>query len=202
MTTAPQLVGGQEVFYARVSTDDQSLDRQIEAAKNRGCIKIFQDKASGKNLNRPGFQEMLAYVRPLDKVVVWSIDRLGRNLRDLANCMWDLADKNIHIVSISEGLDTASSLGEDFFINMAQNAQRYRQNIQRASKSGVARRRAMGLPVGRILKFDQEAYQEFEELKAEGKKTNRQISKRTGITVPTFYRYRRKIADGEIILKQ
>ena len=74
---------GQIVGYARVSSADQNLVRQLEQLKSEKTDKIFEDKASGANTNRPAFQQMMEYVREGDTIVVCSMDRLARNLADL-----------------------------------------------------------------------------------------------------------------------
>lgn len=74
---------GQIIGYARVSSADQNLARQIEQIKSMQPDKIFEDKASGATTDRPAFQQMMEYVREGDTVIVCSMDRLARNLADL-----------------------------------------------------------------------------------------------------------------------
>ena len=69
--------------YARVSTDDQHLELQLDALRQAGCEKIFEDKISGSKFNRPGLNDALAYARKGDVLVVWRLDRLGRSLPEL-----------------------------------------------------------------------------------------------------------------------
>ncbi len=69
-----------KVGYVRISTQEQSDDLQIDVFKNAGCEKIFSDQISGAKADRPGLKEALEYVRPGDSLVVWRLDRLGRNL--------------------------------------------------------------------------------------------------------------------------
>ena len=72
-----------KIGYARVSTQDQKLDLQLKSLKNAGCQKIFREKVSGFNRQRPEFQRMLDQIRPGDIIVVWKLDRLARSTRDL-----------------------------------------------------------------------------------------------------------------------
>ena len=87
------------IGYARVSTaeDKQLLDRQLDALNEIGCQKIFTDKASGSNTERPGLAECLAYLRPDDVLVVLDLDRLGRLAKDLIILIDDLASKDVSI---------------------------------------------------------------------------------------------------------
>ena len=78
MPDIPTFIG-----YARVSTQDQTLDLQLDALKTAGCIKIFTDAASGAKAERKGLHEVLNYVREGDILIVWRLDRLGRSLKDL-----------------------------------------------------------------------------------------------------------------------
>ncbi len=74
-----------KIGYARVSTQDQKLDLQLKSLKKAGCQKIFREKVSGFNRQRPEFQRMLDQIRPGDVIVVWKLDRLARSTRDLLN---------------------------------------------------------------------------------------------------------------------
>ena len=71
------------IGYARVSTEDQDLTLQIDALIKAGCERVFKEKASGANFDRPGLQEALSFARKQDVIVVWRLDRLGRSLKDL-----------------------------------------------------------------------------------------------------------------------
>ena len=86
-----------KIGYARVSTTDQNLDRQLEQLQKAGCKKIFQEKISGKNTNRPQLQTMLDFIREDDEVVVISMDRLGRNSRDISNIIEQIKQKGATI---------------------------------------------------------------------------------------------------------
>ena len=86
-----------KIGYARVSTTDQNLDRQLEQLQKADCKKIFQEKISGKNTNRPQLQAMLDFIREDDEVVVISMDRLGRNSRDISNIIEQIKQKGATI---------------------------------------------------------------------------------------------------------
>jgi len=93
-----------KIGYTRVSTLDQSTDRQ-----ELGDIRIFEDKASGKNTDRPALQEMLAYIREGDEVVVYSIDRLARNLRGVEDIIKEVNSKGASVTFLTEKLTFSGS---------------------------------------------------------------------------------------------
>ena len=93
-----------KVAYARVSSQDQNLDRQLEMFKSIKPDRIFTDKASGKNMDRLGFQDMLSYVRDGDHLYVASMDRLARNLKDLLEVSELLQKKGVAIHFLKENL--------------------------------------------------------------------------------------------------
>ncbi len=98
---------GQRIGYVRVSSYDQNPDRQLE---NETLDRVFTDKASGKDVNRPQLEEMIQFVREGDTVVVHSLDRLARNLDDLRNLVKNLNDRGVKIQFVKEGL---TFTGED-----------------------------------------------------------------------------------------
>jgi DNA invertase Pin-like site-specific DNA recombinase len=92
---------GQIVGYRRVSSADQNLERQLEGIK---IDRMFEDKLSGKNTDRPALTEMLAYVRPGDTVVCWSMDRLARNLDDLRKLVHGLVERGVKVQFVKESM--------------------------------------------------------------------------------------------------
>jgi DNA invertase Pin-like site-specific DNA recombinase len=93
------------IGYARVSTWDQNLELQLEALNKAGCKRIFTDKLSGAQVERPGLREALSHLREADTLVVWKLDRLGRSVKGLVNLVNELAQK-VHFQSITDGIDT------------------------------------------------------------------------------------------------
>jgi DNA invertase Pin-like site-specific DNA recombinase len=93
-----------KIGYTRVSTTDQNIDRQ-----ELGEIRVFEDKTSGKNTDRPALQEMLAFIREGDEVVVYSIDRLARNLRDLEDLIKEVNSKGASVTFLTEHLTFSGS---------------------------------------------------------------------------------------------
>ena len=97
-------MSGQTVGYIRVSTVDQNLARQEDSMDRAGVVRVFQDKASGKDRKRPGLEECLKYLREGDTLVVHSIDRLARSLQDLQGLVQELAAKGVTVDSLKERL--------------------------------------------------------------------------------------------------
>ena len=101
-----------KVGYVRVSTIEQHEDRQIKALEELGCEKIFTDKCSGKNTDRPAFNDMMSFVRDGDTLYVSEFSRLARSTRDLLNIIDELKVKNVHVISQKENFDTDSPQGK------------------------------------------------------------------------------------------
>ena len=93
-----------KVGYARVSSSDQHLDRQLAQFEKLGIEKVFSDKVSGKNTDRPGFQQMIEYVRDGDELYVCSMDRMARNLKDLLSITESLQKKGVSIHFLKENI--------------------------------------------------------------------------------------------------
>src|SRR5438874_5887554 len=100
------------IGYARVSTQDQTLNLQKDALEKLGCNKIFTDTANGSKAERIGLEEALEYVREGDTLVVWRLDRLGRSLKHLIETITELNNRKIGFKSIQESIDTTTSGGE------------------------------------------------------------------------------------------
>src|SRR5262249_19865554 len=103
------------IGYARVSTQDQTLDLQTDALSRAGCEKIFTDTTSGAKAERPGLQEAMNQLRADDTLVVWRLDRLGRTLKHLIATISDLSEQGIGFKSVQENMDTTTSGGKLIF---------------------------------------------------------------------------------------
>ena len=106
------------VGYARVSTQDQRLDLQVDALRAAGCSKIFEEKASGYKGPRPQFDAMDAYVHEGDTLVVWKLDRLGRSTMQLMQYVNGLQERGVDFVSLQDAIDTTTPAGKFFFTVM------------------------------------------------------------------------------------
>ena len=140
------------VGYARVSTNEQELDLQIDALLAHGVRKdhLFCDKLSGTKVDRPGLAACNERLRRGDTLVVWRLDRLGRSMRHLVNMIEDLKERGIGFRSISDGMiDTTSASGELVLNIFSALAQFERRLIQERTKAGLAAARARGRKGGR-----------------------------------------------------
>ena len=111
--TFPNRIG-----YARVSSIGQNLDSQIDALKQAGCIKIFTDKLTGSRMERPGWEELLKYIRSDDTLVVTELSRMTRSLLHLLETANILEQRQINLLSLRESIDTTTATGRCFLSMM------------------------------------------------------------------------------------
>ena len=137
------------VGYARVSTNEQTLDLQKDALDKLGCIKIFSDVVSGAKAERTGLTEALEYVREGDTLVVWRLDRLGRSLKHLIETITKLNNRKIGFKSITENIDTTTSGGKLVFHIFGALAEFERDIIRERTNAGLQAARARGRNGGR-----------------------------------------------------
>ncbi|MEN9358917.1 MAG: hypothetical protein RL095_452 [Verrucomicrobiota bacterium] len=138
------------IGYARVSTEDQHLEMQIEALEKAGVSEIYQDRQSGAKRDRRGLTECLESLATGDLLVVWRIDRLGRSLLHLVEIISELRARGVHFRSLSDGaIDTTSATGELVFHIMGAIAQFERRLIQERVTLGMQSAIRRGKHVGR-----------------------------------------------------
>lgn len=138
------------IGYARVSTEDQSLDLQIDALACAGCEQIFQDHGvSGAAAERPQLEAALATIQGGDTLVVWRLDRLVRSIYELSDVMRALKKRNVAFRSLTEGLDTNSVLGEITCHIAGAFAHLERSLIIERTRAGMAAAKARGVKFGR-----------------------------------------------------
>ncbi len=118
-----------KIGYARVSTQDQNLELQIEALKKFGCEEIFKEKKSAVK-ERPELEKMLMHLRAGDVVVVWKLDRLGRSLEHLIDLVTGFREKNVEFVSLNDSIDTTTIQGRLTFNIFASFAEFEREIIR------------------------------------------------------------------------
>ena len=148
----------QVIGYARVSTGHQSLDAQIDALLKAGVPddRIYSDKLSGAGLRseRPGFMDLIGYVRSGDTVVVVGIDRLGRSAAEVMLTIKELWDKGIAIRSLREGIDTSNATGRMIAGVLASLAELELELSRERKAASRAARKARGMPTGRPKALD------------------------------------------------
>lgn len=137
------------VGYARVSTQEQTLDSQTDALESAKCERVFTDKVSGVKAHKPEFERMMGYLRKGDTIVIWKLDRLGRSTRGLIELVEDLGRKGIHLVSLNDPIDTTSPGGLLVFQIFCALAEHERNVIVQRTKAGLQSARARGRNGGR-----------------------------------------------------
>lgn len=160
------------VGYARVSTQDQELDAQITALEDAGCVRIFSEKASGTDPDRPERKAALEYLRPGDDLVVYSLSRLGRTMVDLVLTVVELEKRDIGLVSLVEPIDTRSTAktatGEFTKWLFCALAALERDLTVERTNATLAVKRAAGIKGGRPAALTAEAATQAQEMLARG----------------------------------
>jgi DNA invertase Pin-like site-specific DNA recombinase len=179
------------IDYARVSTQDQTLDLQTDALKHADCEKIFTDTTSGAKTERPGLQEAMTHLRAGDTLVVWRLDRLGRTLKHLITLIADLSEQNIGFMSLQEHIDTTTSGGKLIFHIFGALAEFEREVIRERTNAGLQAARARGRFGGRptIQSRDPKKIALARQLHDDEKTPVQDICNQLHIGRSTLYRY-------------
>lgn len=180
------------VGYARVSTQEQTLDSQTDALARAGCERVFTDKISGVKTNKPEFERMMSYLRAGDTIVTWKLDRLGRSTRGLIELVEDLSQKGVHLISLNDPIDTTSPSGLLVFQIFCALAEHERNVIVQRTRAGLqsarARGRNGGRPKGLAAKY-QKIAPAVKNLYESGSQSTTQIMSYFGIgSRRTFYK--------------
>jgi len=176
------------IGYARVSTDDQSLDLQYDALTKAGCERIFDDKASGARDDRPGLVDALSHCRAGDVLCVYKLDRLGRTTRGLLELVEDLRKREIGFRSLSDSIDTTTTMGRFFFTVMAGLAEMERDLIRERTMAGLAASRARGRKGGRKPKLTTQQICHARKLLADPEVTIKEVAASLKVNRATIYR--------------
>ncbi len=137
------------VGYARVSTQDQSLELQLDALRVAGCEQVFSEKITGKSRERPELTTCLKMLRKEDVLVVWKLDRLARSLKDLVELINELESRQIGFRSVTEAIDTTTAGGRLVFHIFGALAEFEHNLIRERTIAGLAAARARGRKGGR-----------------------------------------------------
>ncbi len=178
-----------KIGYARISTQDQSGDLQEDSLKDAGCEKIFLDQVSGVKTDRPGLNKTLEYVRAGDSIVVWRLDRLGRNLKHLIEVVEGLEKRGVGFVSLQEGFDTTTNGGKLVFQIFGALAEFERNLIKERTRAGLEAARARGRCGGRKVKLTSTQVEALKLMYDTKKHSIKEICSTFGISKPTLYRY-------------
>lgn len=173
--------------YARVSTEQQNLDRQLDALRKYGCDVIYNEKMTGTKRDRPELAKLLDRMTEGDTVVIESLSRLGRSTKDLIELTELFERKGVHLVSLKESIDTSTSTGKLLFTLMSAIAQFERDVIADRTKEGIRSARARGRTGGRP-KVDPVAVQKAIKLYRTQQYSIKEIEELTGVKKSTLYR--------------
>ena len=185
-----------KIGYIRVSTVEQNIARQEVIMKKLDVEKIFIDKISGKNKERPMLKEMMDFVRSGDIVVVESISRFARNTRDLLELVDQLVAKGVQFVSMKEKIDTSTPSGKFMLTVFGAVAQLERDYILQRQKEGIAIAKANGKYQGR-KKIQNDRFDEIYEKWKNNEITATQAMKLLNYSKTTFYRRVKEMKENE-----
>ena len=176
------------IGYARVSTQDQSVELQRDALNKAGCKKIFEDKISGARADRPGLVMALEILREEDTLVVWKLDRLGRSVKQLVGLVSNLHKQGVQFKSLTDSIDTSTPSGRFFFHVMASLAEMERELIVERTHAGLETARKYGRKGGRKPKMTESKIESAKKLLASGIPP-KDVAKNLGVSIPTLYRW-------------
>jgi len=189
-----------KIGYARVSTADQNPRLQIDALSAEDCLKIYTDTATGTKADRPQWNACLADLRPGDTLIIWKIDRLGRNLRDLVDIVTSLEQRGIGVKSLTNGIvDTTTAHGKLVFGMFALMAEYEAALIRERTLAGLAAARTRGRSGGRKPKMTPDLVNKAQRMYDSRQFTMAEIAASCGVTPMTVYRNIRTgaAADGK-----
>jgi DNA invertase Pin-like site-specific DNA recombinase len=176
------------IGYARVSTDEQSLDLQLDALKAAGCKRIFTDKVSTTKADHPGLADALSHLRHADVLVIWKLDRLGRTVKGLVDFVADLHGRKIQFRSLTDGIDTTTPAGRFFFHVMASLAQMERELLAERTRAGLDAARRRGRVGGRKRRMTPGKVESARKL-LRGGMAPREVAQSLSVSIPTLYRW-------------
>ena len=181
-----------KIGYARVSTTSQNLDSQLDILKNAGCSKIFTDKISGTSSERKGWNELLNYVRPKDKIVVTELSRMTRSLNHLLETVKVLEKKGVELISIKENIDNSTAIGRAFLHIMGSIHQMEKELKAERAAAGRISAKARGRVGGRPP-TDPEKLEQARILYINSEKTAIEVCSSVGVGRRTFFKYIAKL---------
>jgi len=178
-----------KIAYVRVSSIEQSELRQLEALKSYDIYKIYIEKASAKDANRPVLQQMLDFVREGDTIFIKDFSRLARSTKDLLNIIEDLENRGIKLVSLNENLDTGTHTGKLMLTMLAAIYEFERSNLLERQREGIAIAVGQGKYKGRKKIKKPGNWDEIYTLYKTRQLTGTEAMKRSGLKRNTFYKF-------------
>lgn len=185
------------IAYARVSTDEQLLDRQLEALNKYGYDRLIQEKYTGTKKDRAGLTQLMDTVREGDTVIVEAISRLGRNTLDILTTVEELNTMGVTFVSLKENMDTSTPTGKAMFSMMAVISQLERDLIAERTKEGLASAKKRGVKLGRP-QLDNDKIRVALQMYDSGEYSIKDIVGQVGISQGKLYKEinKRKLQEG------
>jgi DNA invertase Pin-like site-specific DNA recombinase len=177
------------VGYARVSTQDQKPELQLDALKAAGCEKVFVEKASGAQRERPELKAALDYMRNGDTLVVWKLDRLARSMKQLIETVEGLEEVGVGFRSLTEAIDTTTAGGKLVFHVFGALAEFERSIIRERTRAGLDAARARGRKGGRPPKLKESDLKAARAMLADKSITVEEVAKHLRVSPATLYRH-------------
>lgn len=179
-----------KVGYARVSTEDQSLDAQRDQLRADGCSEVFEEKITGKKDSRPALDKALAVLQPGDTLVVWKLDRLGRSVKHLTTLLHDLERRGVCFRSISDGIDTGTPTGKLMFHVLGAIAEFEAALVSERTKIGLQAAKQRGAKLGRPRRMGKHQVRQAEHLRTAENLTCEDVATRLKVGRTTLWRAR------------
>jgi DNA invertase Pin-like site-specific DNA recombinase len=181
-----------KIGYARVSTKRQceSLDQQIKLLKESGCHEVYSEVISGANNKRPELTKVLGALKSNDTLIIASIDRLGRSLKDLISIVNHLQENSVNFYSLKEKMDTSTDSGMLMFNMMGSIAEFERKLINRRIYDGVSNAQELGKYKGRTYSVDEDIRKEYVQMMQSGKYTVAYLAKMAKVSRQTLYNWK------------
>lgn len=177
------------VGYARVSTTDQHLDRQLDSLREQGCEQVYQEKMTGSKASRPELDKVLSVLREGDTLVIESFSRLSRSTKDLLEIIEKLTGMGVNLISIKEQLDTTTATGKLMLTMLSALSQFERDIIAERTREGLKAARARGRKGGRKPIGNEDIKRKAIALYEANAMTNPEIAKLSGVSTATFSRW-------------
>jgi DNA invertase Pin-like site-specific DNA recombinase len=181
-------MSGKNIAYVRTSTIDQNDARQLEALKDFSIQRVYNEKASAKDANRPQLKSMIDFAREGDKIYIKDFSRLARSTKDLLEIVETLEKKGVKLISLKENLDTSTSTGKLMLTMISAIYQFERENLLERQREGIAIAKEQGKfkgrkPVERPANWDN-VYRQWKHREINAKQAMKELNLKTN----TFYK--------------
>jgi DNA invertase Pin-like site-specific DNA recombinase len=177
------------IGYARVSTRDQDPALQLRSLAEVGCERVFEERASGAQRDRPELLRALDIARKGDIIVVWKLDRLARSLKQLIETVESLGERGVGFKSVTENIDTTTPGGKLVFHLFGALAEFERGIIRERTMAGLDVARANGRTLGAKPKLTTKDLAAAKAMLAGGELTVAEVAEKLGVSRPTLYRH-------------